>query len=280
MLNRAARWLAMLVLLVGVAQVAWAAAQPLRVGILPTLSVRLLLNNYLPLRVYLERELQRPVELLTAPDFRSFHQGTTAGDYDLVVTAPHLARLAQLDSNFVPLATYRAANRAVLVMAKARPVTDIGQLRGKTLAVFDPLALTMLQARRWLAERGLKAGVDYRPQVFPSHNSVFFSVQNGESLLGVTAPAGVKQWTEDTRQRLQVFAELPQVPALIWLAHPRLSADAGRLKTALLGFPDAAEGAEFFAKTAYQGMRPISEEEWRFLDPYAREVGELLKTQP
>lgn len=256
------------------------AAEPLRVGLLPTLSTRTLIGNYQPVREYLERELQHPVVLLTAPDFRAFHRDTEAGIFDLAVTAPHLARLAQLEGRMQPLATYRQTNRAVVFMAKARPVKSVAELRGRTLAVFDPLALVVLQALDWLDQQGLQAGRDFRLLDTPSHNSVAYSVQAGESLLGVTAPAGMRQWPEGMRAELQVFAELPAVPALIWTAHPRLGAETERIRAALLRLPETAEGRQFFANTGYQGLREITAEELRALDPHAREVARLLRARP
>ncbi|MDP1683271.1 MAG: phosphate ABC transporter substrate-binding protein, partial [Burkholderiales bacterium] len=51
----------------------------IRVGVVPTLSAKALMTSYQPLRVYLERELQRPVEMVSSPDFRRFQHDTLAG---------------------------------------------------------------------------------------------------------------------------------------------------------------------------------------------------------
>lgn len=256
------------------------ATEPLKIGLLPTLSARTLITNYQPLRIHLERELQRPVVLLTASDFKTFQRDTAAGHFDLVVTAAHLARIAQTEQGMLPLATYRATNRPLLIMAKSRPVSSPQALRGHKLAIFDPLALNVLRALNWLGEQGLQAGRDYQVLDTPSHMSVAQSVLIGESLLGVTAPAGMRQWTADMREGIEVYAELPPVPALIWMAHPRLAGQAERIKAALLRFADTREGHEFFATTAFQGLREISADELRSLDPCARQVARLLRDAP
>jgi phosphonate transport system substrate-binding protein len=260
---------------------AWAAAsEPLKIGLLPTLSTRNLITNYQPLRAHLERELKRPVVLLTAPDFKAFHRDTAAGVFDLAVTAAHLARLAQTEHGMQPLATYRATNRAILVTARSRPVSSTRDLRGQNLAIFDPLALVVLQAMEWLAGQGLQAGRDYRVVDTPSHNSVAHSVLSGESILGVTAPGGMRQWTAEMRERLEVYHELPPVPALVWMAHPRMAAQIERIKAALLRFPDTPEGREFFARTGYQGLRELVPDELSALDPYAKEVARRMREGP
>lgn len=260
----------------------WAAGSPpLTIGLLPTLSPRVLLANYQPVRVYLERELKRPIEMRTAVDFSSFHRATMAGDYDLILTAPHLARLAQIEGRFKPLTTYTATNRAVLIMAKDRPVRALSEVRGKSVAVFDEHALVVLQGLRWLAERGLKANLDFRVLEPHSHNSVAHSVLSGESVLGITAPAGVRQWTDEYREKLAVYAELPEQIAIIWMVPPGMEAKLTRqIQSALLHLADSPEGKQFFEKTGYKGMREVDEKEMRKLDSYAKEISVLLREQP
>lgn len=268
-------------LVVCLALSAHAAGPPLRMGILPLLSPKVLFTQYQPLRVYLERELQRPVEMSTSPDFRRFHEDTLAGDFDLLLSAPHLARHAQLGAGFLPVATYLSINRAILVMSKERPVTKLEELRGHNFAIFDPLALVVLQARQWLEDQGLKAGRDYRVVVAPSQTSVVYSVQIGESLMGVIAPSGLRQISAEVRRdQIQVYAELPPVRTQVWLVHPRMAAEAERIKAALLRFGASAEGARFYEGNEYDGMRAVGAEELRELDRLAREVGRLLQERP
>lgn len=269
----------LLILAVCLALPVQAAEPPLRVGLLPILSPKALITLYQPLRIYLERVLQRPVELSTAPDFKRFHEETLAGDFDLLLSAAHFARHAQLEAGHVPLATYLAINRATLITKKGVSVKKIDELRGRNLAVFDPLALIVLQAQQWLEDQGLKAGRDYRVVVAPSQTSVVHSVFIGESLLGVISPSGVRQLSPEMLEQIQINAELPQVPTLIWVAPPRMAAQAERIQTALLRFGASAEGAQFFGSNAYNGMRAVSAEEMRKLDRPAREVGKLLQAQ-
>lgn len=252
----------------------------IRVGVLPSLSAKVLMTSYQPLRVYLERELQRPVEMSTSTDFKRFQHDTLAGDFDLLVTAPHLARLSQMEAGFLPVATYLAANRAILITAKNKPIKQLDELRGRNLAIFDPLGMLVLQSQQWLEDRGFELGRDYRTTIFPSHSSVGFSVQQGESLMGVISPVGLRQLPLETREQIQVFAELPQVPALIWIVHPRMKQEAARLQAALLRFAETPEGAQFYAGNAYKGMRPVTPEELRSLDRSAREVKRLIQGLP
>ncbi|MDP2027182.1 phosphate/phosphite/phosphonate ABC transporter substrate-binding protein [Sulfuriferula sp.] len=255
-----------------------AQATPLIVGVLPTLSPRVLLNSYQPFRTYLEQTLKRPVELVTATDFATFHKSTMAGDYDLVVTAAHLGRLAQTEGGYIPLATFKATNRAMLVTARATPLKSIQDLRGHAVAALDRFALVTSQTLVWLEAQGLREGTDFRLLETSSHNSSAYSVLSGESVLAIISPAGWGQMPANIRDSLQVFASLPAIPGLMLLANPRLAREVPRLKSALLAFsPDLPEGKQFFEATRYQGIREIAPEEMKSLDPYTRYLRQHLE---
>lgn len=245
-----------------------AQAKPLVMGVLPTLSPRILLNNYQPFRIYLEQTLKRPIEMVTATDFAAFHKSTIAGDYDIVVTAAHLGRLAQTKAGYIPLATYQSANRAMLMTSNTAPQKSIRNLRGQRIATLDRFALITGQAMIWLEKHGLQEG-DFHLVETPSHNSAVYSVLSGESALAIISPAGWKQVPAHLRAGLGTFAILPAVPGLMWLANPRLAQTVPHLKSGLLAFStDLPEGKQFFQVTGYQGMREITPEEMKTLDPY------------
>ena len=255
-----------------------AQATPLIVGVLPTLSPRVLLNNYQPFRTYLEQTLKRPVELVTATDFATFHKSTMAGDYDLVVTAAHLGRLAQTEGGYIPLATFTAANRAMLVTPRSAPLKSVRDLRGQAIATLDRFALITSQAVVWLDTQGLREGTDYRLLETSSHNSSAYSALSGESVLAIISPAGWGQMPTNIRDGLQVFASLPAIPGLMLLANPRLAREVPRLKSALLAFsPDLPEGKQFFEATRYQGIREITPEDMKSLDPYTQYLRQHLE---
>lgn len=242
---------------------------PLVVGILPTLSPRVLIGNYQPFRIYLERTLKRPVEMVTATDFTAFHKSTMAGEYDLVITAAHLARLAQIEGRYTPLATYQLANRAMLMTSQSAPLKSTKDLSGATVATLDRSALIVSQTLIWLQDQELQLDKDYKLLVTSSHNSAAYSVLSGESVLAIVSPAGLKQMPADIQGGLQVFATLPPVPALMWLASPRMASAVPRFKSVLLAFsPTLTEGKLFFDKTGYINMRGITPEEMESLDPY------------
>lgn len=260
------------------AVLAQAQNKALQVGILPISTTRILIKNYQPLQAYLERELKQPVELVTAHDFKTFHFNTLKGDYDLIITAAHLGRLAQTEANYVPLARYKAPHRTLLLVAKDQPLKSVEDLRGKVIAGIDPLTLAVNETLLWLRRQGLRAGIDFAMLETPTPISAAYSVLNHQSVMAIGSPQGWKQFPDSLRDSLEIFASLPELPSLMWLAHPRMASDAPRIKAALLGFTEKSrEGAMFYKATGYIGMKQVSNQEAQSMDALAQEVKIMLQ---
>lgn len=260
-----------------------AAAQPppLRLGVLPNISTGVLLTNYQPLRVHLARELARPVEVFTAKDFASFYRAMRGGRYDVVVTAAHMARLAQREDGWIPVASYRVEHRPLLLMAKNKPLASLKDLAGHRLAIADRAALLVISALHGLSQQGLKPGRDYQLTEFQTFNAAAHALQQGDVALAVASPVSMRQTPESVLRDLSVFAVMPRVPAQVWLVAPALHADAPKVREALLkftpGFPDADR---FFNATGNVAIGEIGAEEMRALDPLADEAKALLQVRP
>lgn len=261
---------------------AWAVEQgaPLEFGIFPYLSPRALMNAYQPLKLFIEGQLGRPVQLSTAASFEFFNERTLRGDYDLVLTPPHFARLAQTDAKYVPLAAYSKQLRAVIAVRQASRVAEVSQLRGKVLAIPDRLAIVTMLGRHFLAEHGLRADIDYTLQAYSSHISAAYGVVQGDGeavILGL--PVFNKQLPAEVRQGLRILTLVGNLPPAMYLAHPRLGAHSiGVLRSGLLDFANKTpEGRSFIDTNGFEGIRPVTDADMKAMDPYVAELRSLIK---
>jgi phosphonate transport system substrate-binding protein len=252
--------------------------RPVQVGLLPITSTRMLVGNYEPVKAYLEAAMGQTVEIVTAPSFRTFHLRTMQGQYDLVVTASHMARLAQMESGWLPLVRYTAVHRTLLIAARARPVGRVEDIKGGVLSGPDAVTLAAADAQDWLLARGMRAGADYTYLETPTPSSAAHALMNGQSSLAISSPQGINNTPESIRQQLVVFAALPELPSLLWLAHPRLAPQMAQIKSILLGLnAPSAKVAGFFEATGYQGVREVQEHEHAMADRYLPFLREALK---
>lgn len=243
--------------------------QPLEVGIIPTLSTRTILSTYQPMRDYLAERLERPVVLVTAPDYRAFIARTGQREYRIVVTAPHFARLAQLESGYVPLVRVKRELRGIIVVRRDSGIASLADLRGKTIATPEHLAIVTMLGEQLLQKEGLEPGRDVDVRHYQSFNSAMLAVHGGKASAAVTAETALRQMAPEVRESLHQIAATTPVPHVMYLAHPQTSAEEVRqLRTLLTTFQQQPAGAAFFKRTGFVGLEPPTPEQLRALDPY------------
>jgi len=250
---------------------AWAqqGAVPFRIGVLPNVSARLILTSYQPMREYFERELKRGVEIATAQDFRAFAENTRRGDYQLIVTAANLGRVAQADSNWQPLAIYDPKIPAILVARADNPNASVAQLRGKSLALANPQSLVALAGLQWLGSQGLQNGTDFKTVTAANDDSLGAVLGTGEAPLAIMSMGEFRAKTEAMRSTLRVVTEIAKLPGFLVMANPALpAAEQLRLKTLILAFPQTEEGKKFFALSGFANIRDVGEPELKPLDAF------------
>ena len=258
---------------------AWAqSAAPLEIGVLPNISARVLLGQYQPMRDFLGRVTKRAVHVSTAASWIAFHKNTLALDYDLVVTAAHLARVAQLDRGFVPLISYLPDIKGMVLFSRQRPVKSIADLRGQTLALSNPQSLVTLRGMQWLAENSLQRGSDFKTVDTPTDDSVGSVVLRGDALMAVLSGGEYRAIPETTKAGLQILTTFAEVPGFVVLASPKMSATESRATRAhLLQFAtDSQEGKAFFASSGFTGMHEPAAGLMESMDVYVAATRKLL----
>lgn len=250
---------------------AWAqgADASLSIGVLPNVSARLILGQYQPMRDYFARELRRGVEIVTAPDFRTFSERTQRGEYHMIVTAPNLGRVAQIDSKWEPLAMYEPRIPALLVAMESNPDSSPAQLRGKSLAMANPQSLVALAGLDWLNSQGLQNGRDFKTVLTANDDSLGAVLRSGEAPLAIMSMGEFRAKPEAIRKTLRIVTEIAKLPGFLVMANPALpQTDRQRLKSLILAFPKTEDGGRFFGLSGFANIREVSEADLKSLDAY------------
>ncbi len=244
--------------------------QALEIGVFPAFSTRAILSTYQPLRDYLADRLKRPVVLVTAPDYRTFIARTQRGEYRVVVTAPHFARLAQVEAGYVPLVRVKRELRGIIVVRRDSGIASVADLRGKTVGAPDELAIVAMLGEQLLRAQGLEPGKDVDVHHYTSFNSAMLAVHGGKASAALTAPTALAQMAPEVRDNLREIATTDAVPHVMYLAHPQVPPQEVRqLRELLMDFEkQQPAGVEFFKQTGFVGLEPPTAEQLRTLDPY------------
>lgn len=132
---------------------------PLRVALVPYLSARAMLTQFEPLREHLEATLVRPVEFYTASSFAALLDSVRTGQQPFTLMPMHLARIAVADWGHVLALRATRVSRVEMVAPRSLKLADPESLRGRKVAVIDPLSITTLMMRRWLQGQRMEGAV-------------------------------------------------------------------------------------------------------------------------
>lgn len=243
----------------------------LEIGIAPFLPARTLIRNYQPLRAWLEHELGETVEIVTAPDYRSFHQRIERREYPLVITVAHSAYLAHRDTGYVPLLQPQHATHPILVTALSASVQGLADLRGKRLALPDPLAIISMQATHLIGAAGLRPGVDVQLRHMPTHSAAVNHVLAGEAEAAIVSNRALKQMSQEVRAQVRVAQSWEQmaVPGVVYLASPAVTrARRAQLTDAILAFARSPKGRAVLQAWGYGDLIAASAQDLQPLAPY------------
>lgn len=269
-------WLLLSLLMV---RPAWAVeAPPLMLGIFPNTTAKQIVETYRPLANALETTLHRRVEIYSAPNFKSFVDRTRQGQYDLLLTAPHFAWLARQDAGYQPLLKYTQPVRGMLVVKASTNYRDVASLRGRTIAIADPLAVIVLALQDKMKLAGLKQGVDYKTITSGTHINAALQVVNGRADAAMVGQNAVTLFPTELRQQLHTLLETPPLSSLTYLTHPRLrEAEVQTIRKTLLNFAASPKGRAFFNKSGFGGFSPLNDNELNAFRPYALQTQKMLQ---
>lgn len=213
---------------------------PLSISLAPFLSPNALLATFRPLREHLERTLRRPVEMVSARDFRSQASAVGSGQHDAAMLPAHVARLAMLDWKCLLLAATVDSVRVQVLVRRDSPVRHALELRGQRIGMSDALSLTATAGRQWLREQGLAGALEI--VTLPSLNSALHALDRGEVAVVIGAETQLRALPSETPRNFRVLTTAGEIAGPMYVAHPRLpEAQREALRAALLSFvPDPA----------------------------------------
>lgn len=228
---------------------------PIRVGIAPHSSPRIIFETHQDLKIFLENYFHRPVQIMTSKNFSEFAQKCNQGDaYDMILTSPNLALLAQQIAAYVPLMTYTKGLETIILSREEdvlhstkRPLRVAGQ---------DPVSFSTLSGEQWLEDKGLHDGKDlsYVHYISASDSLATILVRDEVDLVIMSLPNYLKL-SEELRQRVIILYSSPEKPSRIYLAKESNGITVTEWENALKTFSHSQEGLKHLATTKLVDFR-------------------------
>ncbi|MEJ2398703.1 MAG: phosphate/phosphite/phosphonate ABC transporter substrate-binding protein [Gammaproteobacteria bacterium] len=250
---------------------------PLRVGMLPSLSLQKLFYRFKPLQTYLSRAMHRPVLLLTASDFGTYMYRASKYKYDLYFAAPHMAALAEKDSGYRRVSMFTRDLSGYLIVRRDGKIKKINDLKGGTVSVPEPLAIVTMMGENMLEQHHLVPGKDIKIDYSTTHNNAILALITGKADAAIVSSGIFDIAKPSIRNKLEILARTSSVSHLMFMASPKLpEQEYQKLKQAMLKFTADGPGKEFFRRAPYGDMTEIQDSNMQNMQRYIRKLKQRL----
>jgi phosphonate transport system substrate-binding protein len=197
----------------------------LRIGLLPGESAPTVMRLNEPLKVYLEKRLGMPVELVVGANYAATGEALRFGRIDIAYLGPVTYILQSRRARLEPFARPTHADvgptfQAVIIVPKDSPAKTLADLKGKEVAFGDPASTSGTWVPRYqLLEAGLAAERDYTLRVLGAHDAVALAVAHHKVAAGgLSMPIYLRLLDEGKidANAVRVLAESLPIPEYMW----------------------------------------------------------------
>ncbi|RXJ89022.1 hypothetical protein CRV01_10405 [Arcobacter sp. CECT 8983] len=249
---------------------------PIKIGIAPHSSTRVILQSHQDLKLFLENYFKRPVNILTAKNFSEFTKRSNKGTYyDLILTSPNLAVLAQRLAGYTPLMTYKKGLSTILL------ATNKDILKSKKLPLhvigLDPVSFPTLDAQDWLAKKGFKEGEKIKyTYTSATDSSISILLNNNADMIIMSLPNYIKLIVKKNKDLVHIIYQSEPKPSRIYLAKDTDNITLKEWEVALEAFSKSKEGKRHLEITKLEGFKKIEENDLNNLDSIVDETMKRL----
>jgi len=250
-----------------------ATSPPLKLAIFPYFSAAQLIKLHKPLKDHLATFSKQDIRMTTATSFNVFKQHTAAKKYDIIVTAPHLGRLAQRESGYRLLGFTSNTSYAVFAADKEHAHKPLSSFKGRAVTLPPTGAIIHHLALNRLKNAGLEPGKDIKINTTTSHNNAMISVIEKISPLAAFGKPTWAKFQPKGRENLVEIARSEAIPGFAILIHPRIDERLqNQLLEAMLTFETRQQGKTYYANTGLKGFRKARISDLKTLDFYLAEI--------
>lgn len=235
------------------------------IGIAPHSSTRVILETHQDLRIFLENYFKRPVEIITAKSFSEFAQRSNEGKYyDLILTSPNLAVLAQQKASYTPIMTYTKGLTSVII-SKDKEILKNNKLPLRVIGL-DPVSFTTLTAEEWLEDQGFHEGKELQYAYSSASDSAAAILLNDKTDMCIMSLPNYQKLSDETREKVFIIYQSQPKPSRIYLAKEKNGITFEEWKNALDAFSKSPEGVNHISTTKLEGFRMLIPNELNNLD--------------
>jgi len=192
----------------------------LRVALLPDENASTIIQNAQPLKAYLEKALNRNIELVVTTDYSSMIEAMRFGRIEIAYFGPLSYVLAKSKSDIeafaVGVSNGSPTYTSVVITQADSPVKQLADIKGKVMAYGDQASTSShLVPRAMIEDAGLVAERDYRTVYVGAHDAVARAVETGKASAGALSRPIYESLLKSKKidgAKVRVVAETQPIP--------------------------------------------------------------------
>jgi len=251
--------------------------QPLTIGLLPHLNIKVLLKVYGPLIKYLEQSLQRKILVTTAPNFREYYKSSSQGKYDLYLTAPHHAAYAEIHDKARRLSKFSRPLYSVFLVNKNSHFQTIDDLKGSVIATPDRLSVIVIVGELTLVQHGLSLKKDVTIKYSETHSNAMTLVAVNAVDAAIVGVSAFDKMNKKVTKNLRILTKSNVIPHMMFMAKSGMpSKEYQEIKKIMLDFNAKGKGKKFFSDSVFGDMQSITDDDMKKLIPLTSILSDRL----
>lgn len=255
-----------MMILVASASFSSQANDDLSLGIFPYVSANTMIAHHNSLRLYLEKNLSKSIQMETAHNVKQYINNVKQKKYDLMFTAPHIGYLSEKEAGYLRVAQTDHFIQGVFIARKDSATQSLQDITGKKLGISSLKTILSQVALDQLSKLGKIPNRDFTILNTATHNNAMYTVLNKESDFSLTGNTLWAKFPPQHKAELKEIATTIKIPGFLVMANSSLSPKLiTQIQNALLAFSETAEGKKYI----FNGFKLITEEDMEFLAPFS-----------
>jgi len=243
-----------------------AESKTLTLGIFPYVSSSKLITHNKNLQKHINNTSQYKVSLVSANNVPTYINNLRKYTYDVIFSAPHLARYVEKKYAYQRIAMTTHHIRGIYLARKDSSIHSMSDLTGKKLSMTPAKSMLHQQVIKQLKEYDIIPGINIKLKTSKTHNNAIYDVLNNDSDAAVT---GINLWKNlplDSKKKLHQFSQTDPISGFIVLAKPDIAkASIKDLQELFLSFKNTSAGKDYI----FNGFKLITDQDMEALDTYA-----------
>lgn len=215
---------------------------PYRLGIFPLLPPVQLENAYGPVAVALGDAVERDVVFRTKSTFKAYRDALRTQTYDIALVQPFDYVETARDNGYEPVAKRGEPLTAILVTNARRGMTSVADLADGRLGWPPETAAVSFLMRRHFRSLKFDAS-EIEDQYFRNHVACLHALIIDQVAGCVSAPTPLAMFEQHNDVQLQVIAESPEIPHVLFVVHERVpESDRALIAQTILSWQESRDG--------------------------------------